>query len=180
MAGDIPLWLDCVGSHNIISSDGRPEQPARTRAINSKPGQGNSQVSSQGSRSNAVQSRSRKPPLDGCIEATSALHSSGCPGHQRTYLLVALFRLSIVASAGFFVAAQETQDAQKWCYTDKEPNVSTIEICLEPSVGPMTGGSMVTIKGMHRAADSLGQSADWESKCNEPSWWFCTFATPAV
>jgi hypothetical protein len=105
---------------------------------------------------------------------------------QRTFLC-GILRLTIVAATFFSIGAQ-TISSTKWCDTDKEPLDNSIEICLEPSVGPMDGGVLVTIKGMQRAAasrptfsdtstgKSLSTLADWESKCNQTSWWQCTFA----
>ena len=122
--------------------------------------------------------------------AHNSMHKEGQHGIRQFFpkrtFLCGILRLTIMAATFFSIGAQ-TISSTKWCDTEKEPSDSSIEICLEPSVGPMDGGVLVTIKGMQRAAashptfsDTSGKSlstlADWKSKCNQTSWWQCTFA----
>ena len=86
----------------------------------------------------------------------------------------------LLFAGAFFSAAISLSFAQttttKWCNSDNEPDeVSPVEICFEPSVGPMAGGVMVTVKGMQRAADRQSE-VDWTSECSSYSSWQCTFS----
>ena len=99
------------------------------------------------------------------------------PFFPRPKTLVWLLRLGILAASVSAVAAQT--EPQRWCNADTEPDNPLTEICFEPSVGPMAGGVMVTVKGMQRAANMQAPLADWRSKCDDVSWWLCTFAQPS-
>jgi hypothetical protein len=93
------------------------------------------------------------------------------PFHLRKFWLPLL-------PAAIFVLALSSTAAQttKWCNSDNEPDdVSNIEICFEPSVGPIAGGVMVTVKGMQRAADRQSKVV-WDSECSSHLPWQCTFA----
>lgn len=97
------------------------------------------------------------------------------PPSQSKAVLVLHF--CIFAAAISSIAAQTT--TTKWCNSDNIPEDPNTEICLEPSVGPVAGGVMVTFKGMQRAAEKQPFALpDWRNKCNDTSWWRCTFATP--
>jgi hypothetical protein len=90
---------------------------------------------------------------------------------------VLFLHLCIFAATISSIAAQTTTTA--WCNSDNIPEDPKTEICLEPSVGPIAGSVMVTVKGMQRAAEKQPFALpDWRGKCNEASWWRCTFATP--
>lgn len=88
-----------------------------------------------------------------------------------------MFRLFLLPAAIFVLALSSTAaQTTKWCNSDNEPDdISNIEICFEPSVGPIAGGVMVTVKGMQRAADMQSEVV-WGSECSSHLSWQCTFA----
>ena len=115
--------------------------------------------------------RSSKDDCVGFVRITSACH----PCRHRREMLAGLLRLSLLACAVSCVGAQNS-----WCNGEEEPAEGEgVEICLEPSVGPMEGGVPVTIRGMQRAADKQDPSI-WNSTCHMPSKWQCTFPTVTV
>jgi len=95
-----------------------------------------------------------------------------CPRRARFGLLL---WLSVLAAAVSAIAAQ-TLKTTRWCNSDTEPDDPRVEVCFEPSVGPIAGGVLVTVKGMQRAAARQAPSADWKSRCSDSAWWQCTFA----
>lgn len=96
--------------------------------------------------------------------------------HIHECCFLSVLRLAIVVAVASVVSAQTT--TTKWCNSNNEPDDPLIELCFEPSVGPIAGGVMVTVKGMQRAASMQAPAADWRSKCSDASWWTCTFARP--
>lgn len=86
-----------------------------------------------------------------------------------------LLFLGVIVGASLSSSAAQNS-TKKWCNNENEPDeVSTVEICFEPSVGPMAGGVMVTVRGMKRAADRQSE-VDWTRECSSYSLWQCTFA----
>ena len=115
--------------------------------------------------------QSSKDDCVGFVPVTGACQ----PCRHRREMLAGLLRLSLLACAVSCVGAQNS-----WCNSEEEPAEGEgIEICLEPSVGPMEGGVPVTIRGMQRAADKQVPSV-WNSTCHMPSWWQCTFPSVTV
>ena len=101
-----------------------------------------------------------------------------CLRRPRRARLGLLLRLGVLAAAVSAITAQQesAQITTRWCNSDNEPSDPRVEVCFEPSVGPIDGGVLVTVKGMQRAA--AAQQRDWQSRCSDRNWWQCTFAKP--
>jgi hypothetical protein len=101
----------------------------------------------------------RRAPLEEPFEA-----SRGWWCRRGTSRLIAALLLTL------FVGSAR---AQSWCQ-DSEFDISKHDICLQPSIGPDTGGTPLIIKGFN---DII--YPDWPTQCQFPERWTCIFGSDA-